>query len=196
MDQPTLAPRRRPQTRKPLKATKRRRRFLPANGLATLVRLVIPRPRDRRFKSCPRNQFQPADLRSAGFCMSGEQLYCVYVLRNSRARLYIGLSEDVTTRVQQHNAGDSTWTGHHLPWRLVWTSQPLPLGAARKLENLLKRQKGGDCFLRHPEDRLRRESPPGCCYYHTRDRDWNFRCQPALSWDVRTPREFMGIAVA
>ena len=32
------------------------------------------------------------------------------------------------------------------PLKLVWTSEELSLSAARKLENSLKRQKGGDGF--------------------------------------------------
>ena len=67
----------------------------------------------------------------------------VYVLRNPQGRSYIGLSEDVHVRLRQHNAGLSQWTAKFRPWTLVWTSGPLALSDARRLENLLKRQKGG-----------------------------------------------------
>ena len=67
----------------------------------------------------------------------------VYVLRNPQGRCYIGLSEDVNVRLGQHNAGLSQWTAKFRPWTLVWTSAPLTLSDARRLENLLKRQKGG-----------------------------------------------------
>ena len=70
--------------------------------------------------------------------------YRVYLIENATNRRYIGLSEDVNVRIAQHNAGQSKWTAKFVPWHLVWTSRPLDLGAARKLENLLKRQKGGD----------------------------------------------------
>jgi len=70
--------------------------------------------------------------------------YRVYVIENSTGKLYIGLSADVHRRVDQHNAGASKWTKNKGPWRLIWTSEAVSLAAARKLENRLKRQKGGD----------------------------------------------------
>ena len=74
--------------------------------------------------------------------------YRVYVLRNPQGRLYVGLSEDTAIRVAQHNAGESKWTAKYRPWILAWQSEELDLSAARKLENLLKSQKGGDGFYR------------------------------------------------
>ena len=74
--------------------------------------------------------------------------YFVYVLCNVHDRHYIGLSDDPERRVAQHNAGISRWAGANGPWRLIWKSEPESLGAARKLENLLKRQKGGAGFYR------------------------------------------------
>jgi putative endonuclease len=74
--------------------------------------------------------------------------YQVYVLRNLHGRHYIGLTENVVRRLYQHNAGESQWTAKHGPWELVWQSPAMDLSEARKLENLLKRQKGGDAFYR------------------------------------------------
>jgi predicted GIY-YIG superfamily endonuclease len=73
-------------------------------------------------------------------------VYRVYILRNPPGRHYIGLTENVGVRLQQHNVGESKWTARHRPWTLIWQSDELDLGAARKLENLLKRQKGGSGF--------------------------------------------------
>ncbi len=80
--------------------------------------------------------------------MGGSVIYRVYVLRNTEGRFYIGLSEDVLTRLHQHNEGKSSWTSSRGPWSLVWTSPMLTLTHARKLENRLKRQKGGLGFHR------------------------------------------------
>jgi len=77
-----------------------------------------------------------------------ETTYRVYVLENPAGRHYIGLSEDVVARLAQHNAGESKWTAKYRPWKLVWQSEVLDLSAARKLENLLKRQKAGTGFYR------------------------------------------------
>ena len=73
--------------------------------------------------------------------------YQVYVLRNTQGRFYIGLSENVTIRLQQHNSGVSTWTRTRGPWCLAWTSDVIGLGEARKLENRLKKAKGGREFF-------------------------------------------------
>jgi putative endonuclease len=77
-----------------------------------------------------------------------EKLYQVYVIRNEAGRHYIGLSEDVVQRLIDHNTGVSKWTKHRGPWHLVWTGETMTLGEARKLENLLKAQKGGEGFYR------------------------------------------------
>jgi putative endonuclease len=76
------------------------------------------------------------------------KIYRVYILKNPGRRYYIGLSENIGVRLLQHNAGISKWTAKHRPWVLVWQSDALSLSEARKLETLLKRQKGGDGFYR------------------------------------------------
>jgi putative endonuclease len=78
--------------------------------------------------------------------MSGIVYYQVYVIENAAGKFYIGLSENVQIRLQQHNEGISRRTRNRGPWRVVWTSEPLSLPDARKLENRLKRQKGGVGF--------------------------------------------------
>ena len=78
--------------------------------------------------------------------MSEINAYQVYVLRNVAGKFYIGLSENVQARLQQHNQGISKWTRYRGPWSLVWESGSLTLTEARKLENRLKRQKGGAGF--------------------------------------------------
>ncbi len=70
--------------------------------------------------------------------------YRVYILKNSSGRRYIGLSAEVNHRLTQHNAGVSKWTKKYRPWIIAWTSHPMALGDARRLENMLKRQNGGD----------------------------------------------------
>ena len=103
-----------------------------------------PALRDRSLKSYSRNPLKPvledSDFRSSGRVM---KRYQVYMIENECGRRYIGLSEDVRKRLSDHNDGVSKWTAKYRPWRLVWTSGELDLSAARKLENLLKRQKGG-----------------------------------------------------
>ena len=72
--------------------------------------------------------------------------YWVYVLRNPAGKYYIGISSDVDRRLTEHNAGYSTFTSKHRPWEIAWRRGPMSLSDARKLENWLKRQKGGIGF--------------------------------------------------
>ena len=69
--------------------------------------------------------------------------YQVYILRNVEGKRYIGLSENIKKRLEDHNLGLSKWTSRHRPWELIWASAEMGLSAARKLENKLKKQKGG-----------------------------------------------------
>jgi putative endonuclease len=79
--------------------------------------------------------------------MSEHSRYCrVYVLCNPEGKFYIGISADLERRLVQHNRDKSNWTKRKGPWRIVWTSEELSFSDARKLENKLKRQKGGDGF--------------------------------------------------
>ena len=72
--------------------------------------------------------------------------YRVYVIRNREGKFYIGPSDDVARRVQQHDAGQSQWTKGRGPWTIVWQSEESSLTDARKLENRLKRQGRGKGF--------------------------------------------------
>ena len=72
--------------------------------------------------------------------------YRVYIIQNRERKFYIGLSDDVVRRVEQHNTGQSHWTKGRGPWEIVWQSEELRLTDARKLENRLKRQGRGNGF--------------------------------------------------
>jgi predicted GIY-YIG superfamily endonuclease len=76
--------------------------------------------------------------------MSG--VYRVYALQSGTGKFCIGFSENLTLRVQQHNAGLTRSTRGRGPWKLVWQSDTLKLSDARRLEFDLKRQKGGNGF--------------------------------------------------
>ncbi len=72
--------------------------------------------------------------------------YRVYILQNCEGKFYVGLSDDVAHRIEQHNAGESRWTKGRGPWSVAWQSGMLSLSDARKLENRLKRQGRGKGF--------------------------------------------------
>jgi len=75
--------------------------------------------------------------------------YFVYVIwTDSARRFYIGISENASSRLAQHNAGVSVWTAKFGPWRLVHTEQFTDYSGARKRELALKKQKGGMGFYK------------------------------------------------
>jgi hypothetical protein len=64
MDERSVVHQRSSQTGEPPEAPKRRSRILPPDRPHSLVRFIIPRLRDRRFKSYPRNHFQTLESAS------------------------------------------------------------------------------------------------------------------------------------
>ncbi len=75
--------------------------------------------------------------------------YFVYVIwSDSSRRFYIGISENLAHRLEQHNAGISKWTSKFGPWRLVHAEQFTGYSGARKRELELKKQKGGEGFYK------------------------------------------------
>ncbi len=69
--------------------------------------------------------------------------YQVYIVQNPAGKKYIGLSSNIENRLDQHNSGGSKYTKTRGPWSFIWASEKMDLSEARKLENKLKRQKGG-----------------------------------------------------
>jgi putative endonuclease len=68
--------------------------------------------------------------------------YFVYVIRNKKNTLYTGIALNITRRLAQHNAGKGAkFTRGRGPWVLIYTSDPLPIGDALRLESKLKRDR-------------------------------------------------------
>ena len=103
-------------------------------------------------------------------------IYKVYVLQNPAGKRCIGLSEDVGKRLEQHNYGESKWTAKHRPRRMVWTSEALSLSDARKLENTLKRAKGGNAFDTIPSPAWTAAARQA---HYPAERDRRFKSYPA-----------------
>jgi len=74
--------------------------------------------------------------------------YFLYVLWSDMGRrFYIGISEDPSKRLLQHNEGLRGWTARYRPWALVHSEKYPNYGAARKREIELKKQKTGRGFF-------------------------------------------------
>ena len=72
--------------------------------------------------------------------------WCYVIYSTTHCQYYIGVTDDIARRVQDHNCGVSKWTKGKGPWQLEWSKEFLSLGDARRFENILKRQKGGAGF--------------------------------------------------
>jgi putative endonuclease len=75
--------------------------------------------------------------------------YFVYILWSaSGKRFYIGISESVEARLEQHNSGALPgWTTRYRPWALVFIEEYPSYRDARRRELELKAQKGGAGFF-------------------------------------------------
>ena len=80
--------------------------------------------------------------------MDDQQSYSVYILwSDTGKRFYTGLTENPAIRLKQHNDGQSKWTKRYAgSWTIVWQQKFESLSEARRFENKLKRQKGGNGF--------------------------------------------------
>jgi putative endonuclease len=74
--------------------------------------------------------------------------YFVYVLWGQSARrIYVGVSESPTQRLNQHNEGRKGWTSRYRPWVLVHSERSENFREARKREIELESQKSGKAFF-------------------------------------------------
>ena len=66
----------------------------------------------------------------------------VYILKSLKnSRFYIGSTDNLNRRIDEHNSGKSTYTSFSKPFELVFSQEYDELTMARKIEYWLKRQK-------------------------------------------------------
>jgi len=63
-------------------------------------------------------------------------VYAIFSLVDNR--IYVGMSQDVPNRIQEHNAGKVTSTKHFIPWVLFFSQLGGNTSEARKLEKYFK----------------------------------------------------------
>jgi predicted GIY-YIG superfamily endonuclease len=75
----------------------------------------------------------------------------VYVLRSDRhpTRHYVGLTSDVATRLQWHNAAQNEHTARDRPWHLLVSLEFRTSDAAGQFERYLKSGSGRAFAKRH-----------------------------------------------
>ena len=83
-------------------------------------------------------------------------MYFVYILQSKvDASFYIGYTENLERRVQQHNKGESAYTSRKMPWDIVYFEEFPEKSDAIKREKFLKAQKNKS-FYQSLIDRLDR----------------------------------------
>ncbi|HMV10206.1 MAG TPA: GIY-YIG nuclease family protein [Cyclobacteriaceae bacterium] len=70
-------------------------------------------------------------------------MWIVYVLRSAKSgKRYVGMTQDVTLRLAQHNSGKSKFTSGHMPWKLIYQETYSGSVEARVREKYLKSSQG------------------------------------------------------
>lgn len=84
-------------------------------------------------------------------------LWRVYLVRCADNSLYCGITNDITSRIEKHNAGQGAkYTKSRLPVKLMAVSRGMLISDALTLEHYIKRQPAGEkvAALKHRgEDR-------------------------------------------
>ena len=76
-------------------------------------------------------------------------MHFIYVLKSVKThKLYIGSTSDLKKRFLEHNNGESRYTKHGLPWKLIYYESYLSRKDALKREEQLKTYKSAYGFLK------------------------------------------------
>jgi putative endonuclease len=66
-------------------------------------------------------------------------MYILYVLKSKTAKKsYVGITIDLTRRINEHNSGKNFYTKRYCPWNLIYKEELSSWGEARKREKYLK----------------------------------------------------------
>jgi putative endonuclease len=70
-------------------------------------------------------------------------MYFVYVIKSLKYDWnYVGITNDIQRRIQQHNAGQNKSTKHYKPFKLIFSEEFPDRITARKREKYLKSAAG------------------------------------------------------
>jgi len=72
-------------------------------------------------------------------------MYCVYILQSQKdGTFYTGITENISRRIREHNAGQNKSTKHRAPFSLVYSEEYEARTDAREREKFLKTGSGGE----------------------------------------------------
>ncbi len=74
-------------------------------------------------------------------------MYYTYILQNSISlRYYIGSTNDLDRRLNEHSRGQTRSTKQKGSWKLIYVEKHLDYIQAKKREKVIKSYKGGNAF--------------------------------------------------
>ena len=80
-------------------------------------------------------------------------MFYVYILQSEKdSNFYTGMTENLSRRLQEHNAGHTKSTSYHAPYKLVYSEEFETRTEARAREKFLKTGSGRefrDSILKH-----------------------------------------------
>ena len=81
-------------------------------------------------------------------------MHYVYILKNQQGKHYIGVTNNLESRLKQHNQNCVTSTKNRGPYKLVYKEVFVDKSVALKRENEIKKFKGNNVFRRLLETRF------------------------------------------
>ncbi|MEE9465011.1 MAG: GIY-YIG nuclease family protein [Candidatus Neomarinimicrobiota bacterium] len=72
----------------------------------------------------------------------------VYVIRSRERDTYVGITDDLTRRLHEHNAGYSRYTRKGADWEVIYSEEVSNRREARNREKYLKSHAGKDWLQR------------------------------------------------
>ncbi|MDO8518175.1 MAG: GIY-YIG nuclease family protein [bacterium] len=70
-------------------------------------------------------------------------MYYVYILKSEKdTSRYIGVTEDLKRRLQEHNGGNTRYTNTKRPFKIIWYSAFVTKTRAHEFEKYLKSSSG------------------------------------------------------
>jgi len=70
-------------------------------------------------------------------------MYYVYLLKSlSSEKTYVGMTNEISRRIKEHNRGKSKFTSRYMPWKLIYSEEMNTREEARKREKYFKSAAG------------------------------------------------------
>ncbi|MCJ7826095.1 GIY-YIG nuclease family protein, partial [Patescibacteria group bacterium] len=107
-----------------------------------MVRIQVPQQGTRLRLASPKSRIVPQPD-TEWYPRKRMKFFYVYILQNKAKNfVYIGYTEDLKQRLEEHNSGYSTSTKHYIPLELIHYEAYRNMKDAKRRETYLKTNKG------------------------------------------------------